>query len=36
MMKVERLLGQGALIGLPNLDKLRISSLHIRESHYGC
>ena len=36
MMKVERLLGQGALTGLPNLDKLRISSLYIRESHYGC
>ena len=27
MMKVELLLGQGALIGLPNLDKLRISSM---------
>ena len=36
MMKVELLLGQGALIGLPNLDKLRIPSLFIRESHYGC
>ncbi len=36
MMKVELLLGQGALIGLPNLDKLRISSMSIRESHYGC
>ena len=36
MMKVELLLGQGALIGLPNLDKLRISSMYIRESHYGC
>ena len=35
-MEVELLLGQGALIGLPNLDKLRISSMSIRESHYGC
>ena len=32
-MKVERLLGQGALTGLPNLDKLRMSSLYISGSH---